>query len=106
MTRPRPRHPCPDANQAETIRQVERLGAVVCNVSALSVRLAGCDLYVFDWNIETKRVELHAFEVKQPGEALMASEREFWARVEALGAQDVLHRAERAEDVLRVFGRI
>lgn len=103
---PRPRHPCPDANQAEIIRQVERCGAVVCNVSSLPVRLAGCDLYVFDRNVVTERVELHAFEVKQPGEALTASEREFWARVEALGAQNVLHRTERAEDVLRVFGRV
>ena len=102
----RPRHPCPDANQAEIIRQVERSGAVVCNVSSLPVRLAGCDLYVFDWSVVTQRVELHAFEVKQSGEALTLNERKFWARVKALGAQDVLHRGERMEDVLRVFGKI
>lgn len=102
----RPRHPQADTNQAEIIRQVEQCGAVVCNVSSLPVRLAGCDLYVFGWSLETHQVELHAFEVKMPGEALTANEREFWARVAALGAQDVLHRAERVQDVLGVFGRI
>lgn len=101
----RPRHPCPDANQAEIICQVERCGAVVCNVSSLPIRLAGCDLYVFDWSLETQQVEIHAFEVKMPGEMLTTSERKFWARVEALGAGNVLHRAECVEDVLQVFGR-
>jgi hypothetical protein len=106
MTPRRPRHPQPDANQAAIIRQVERFGAVVCNVSSLPVKLAGCDLFVFDWSLETHRVELHAFEVKMPGETLTENERKFWDRVTALGAQDVLHRAEKAEDVQRVFGKI
>ena len=102
----RPRHPKPDANQAQINAQLDDIGGfVICNVSSLPVAKAGCDEYVYGWNVVTRRVELHGFEIKMPGEGLTDREREFFARVHSLGSDGgVLHVARCVEDMLRPFG--
>jgi len=92
---PRPKHPKPDANQADIIAGLETLGFVVWNTSPLGGQVL--DLVVFGRGMALP------VEVKQPGLEgdLTDAERESIERLRAVGVDAVV--ATCAEDVVEKF---
>ena len=109
----RPKRTKPDANQAEIVEDLRRLGFdvdIICNLPGLydlvvSGKLLmpdlGGALYAGsgDWEMEASvRVE-----VKQPGQKLNDNEIEYWGKQRNKGSLII---AECTEDILRWFGRL
>ena len=97
MTRNRPRHPKPDANQADIIRDLRKCGLVVLDVSSLG---GDClDLFVGD-PLGGGFVQV---EVKVPAGVLTPGEADYIADYGGLLPIVV---AREAEDILRALGRM
>jgi hypothetical protein len=100
----RPRHPKPDANQAEIIDQLRALGFIVHDISGLG---GDClDLFVMGWNRETQMWSIAQVEIKTDDGALTVGEEMYIDRVMEMTddcAPVIVARS--VEDVLRWFGR-
>ena len=98
---PRPRHPKPDSNQAQIIRDLRRLGFVVHDVSSLG---GDClDLFVCGYTNEQGAQAWVQIEVKTDTGKLTEAEAEYIVQADLEGVPVLVARC--TEDVLRWFAR-
>jgi len=101
----RPRHPKPDANQAQIIADLTQLGFFVQDVSKLAH--LGFDILVWGWHGVLNRPALLAVEVKTPGGTLTKREREVQEMViTGFGPEAPYLVARCTEDILDWFTRV
>jgi hypothetical protein len=105
MTQGRPQYATRrDANQAEIVDGLERLGYLVLDVSQLAH--LGFDLLVCGWHQERYSVAWLAVEVKAEDGTLTEREREFFDEMTRFGEDVPALVAHNLEDVLNWFGRL